>query len=83
MSTTFKIDTSTSRANPTPAPMKRLTVPRIRSRKQGGKIDEPIVMLTAYTARQAQLLDKHCDILLVGDSLGQVIYGLPSPAPHS
>ena len=35
-------------------------------------------MLTAYTARQAQLLDEHCDILLVGDSLGQVIYGLPS-----
>jgi len=81
MSTTFKIDTSTSRANPTPAPMKRLTVPRIRSRKQGGKVDEPIVMLTAYTARQAQLLDKHCDILLVGDSLGQVIYGLPSTVP--
>jgi len=35
-------------------------------------------MLTAYTARQAQLLDEHCDMLLVGDSLGQVIYGLPS-----
>ena len=35
-------------------------------------------MLTAYTARQAQLLDEHCDVLLVGDSLGQVIYGLPS-----
>jgi 3-methyl-2-oxobutanoate hydroxymethyltransferase len=38
-------------------------------------------MLTAYTARQAQLLDEHCDILLVGDSLGQVIYGLPSTIP--
>jgi 3-methyl-2-oxobutanoate hydroxymethyltransferase len=35
-------------------------------------------MLTAYTARQAQLLDVHCDLLLCGDSLGQVIYGLPS-----
>ena len=81
MSTTFKLDTSTSRANPTPSPMKRLTVPRIRARKQGGKIDEPIVMLTAYTARQAQLLDPHCDILLVGDSLGQVIYGLASTVP--
>ncbi|WFL76909.1 3-methyl-2-oxobutanoate hydroxymethyltransferase [Altererythrobacter arenosus] len=81
MSTTFQIDTSTSRANPTPAPMKRLTVPRIRSRKQDGKVEEPIVMLTAYTARQAQLLDAHCDILLVGDSLGQVIYGLPSTVP--
>lgn len=38
-------------------------------------------MLTAYTARMAQLLDQHCDILLVGDSLGQVIYGLPSSVP--
>ncbi len=81
MSTTFKLDTSTSRANPTPRPMKRLTVPRIRARKQDGKVDEPIVMLTAYTARQAQLLDPHCDILLVGDSLGQVIYGLDSTVP--
>ena len=34
-------------------------------------------MLTAYTVRMAQLMDKHCDMLLVGDSLGQVIYGLP------
>ncbi len=70
---TLTFDTSTSRANPTPQPMKRLTVPRIRQRKGG----EPIVMLTAYTVRMAQLLDPHCDMLLVGDSLGQVIYGLP------
>lgn len=77
MSTTFTLDTSTSRANPTPAPMKRLTVPAIRARK--GK--EPLVMLTAYTVRMAQLLDPHCDMLLVGDSLGQVIYGLPSTLP--
>ncbi len=77
MSTTFTLDTSTSRANPTPAPMKRLTVPAIRQRKGG----EPLVMLTAYTVRMAQLLDPHCDMLLVGDSLGQVIYGLPSTVP--
>jgi 3-methyl-2-oxobutanoate hydroxymethyltransferase len=70
---TLTFDTSTSRANPTPSPMKRLTVPRIRQRKGG----EPLVMLTAYTVRMAQLLDPHCDMLLVGDSLGQVIYGLP------
>jgi 3-methyl-2-oxobutanoate hydroxymethyltransferase len=77
MSTTFTIDTATSRATPTPAPMKRLTVPSIRARKGG----EPLVMLTAYTVRTAQLLDPHCDMLLVGDSLGQVVYGLPSTVP--
>lgn len=81
MSTTFQLDTSTSRATPTPKPRKRLTVPRIRDHKQDGKTKEPLVMLTAYTARQAQLLDTHCDILLVGDSLGQVIYGLDSTLP--
>ena len=78
MSSTFQLDTSTSRANPTPAPMKRLTVPAIKRRKFDGVTQDPLVMLTAYTARQAQLLDPHCDMLLVGDSLGQVIYGLPS-----
>ena len=81
MSTTFTIDTATSRATPTPAPMKRLTVPAIQRRKVDGRTAEPLVMLTAYTARQAQLLDPHCDMLLVGDSLGQVIYGLPSTLP--
>ena len=79
MSTTFTIDTATSRATPTPAPMKRLTVPAVRARKGG----EPLVMLTAYTVRMAQLMDPHCDMLLVGDSLGQVIYGLPSTLPVS
>ncbi len=83
MSTTFTIDSATSRANPTPSPMKRVTVPAIRARKQGGITAEPLVMLTAYTVRMAQLLDPHCDMLLVGDSLGQVIYGLPSTVPVS
>lgn len=77
MSTTYTIDTATSRATPTPAPMKRLTIPAIRQRKGA----EPIVMLTAYTVRMAQILDPHCDMLLVGDSVGQVIYGLPSTVP--
>jgi 3-methyl-2-oxobutanoate hydroxymethyltransferase len=72
MSTTFTLDTATSRAHPVPEPVRRLTVPAIAGRKHA----EPVVMLTAYTARMAQLLDKHCDMLLVGDSLGQVIYGL-------
>ncbi|MGN3973315.1 3-methyl-2-oxobutanoate hydroxymethyltransferase [Tsuneonella sp. SYSU-LHT278] len=78
MSTTFQLDTATSRAHPTPQPMRRLTVPAIKARKTDGETADPLVMLTAYTARQAQLLDQHCDMLLVGDSLGQVIYGLPS-----
>lgn len=77
MSTTYTIDTATSRATPMPAPMKRLTIPAIR--RQKGKT--PLVMLTAYTVRTAQLLDPHCDMLLVGDSLGQVVYGLPSTVP--
>lgn len=81
MSTTFQLDTATSRAHPTPQPMRRLTIPAIRRRKADGVTAEPIVMLTAYTARQAQLLDAHCDLLLVGDSLGQVIYGLDSSVP--
>ncbi|MBS3930899.1 MAG: 3-methyl-2-oxobutanoate hydroxymethyltransferase [Sphingomonadales bacterium] len=78
MSTTFQLDTATSRAHPTPAPLRRLSIPAIRERKVDGVTAQPIVMLTAYTARQAQLLDAHCDLILCGDSLGQVIYGLPS-----
>lgn len=79
---TYTLDTSTSRAHPTPAPMRRLTVPKIQERKAAdGTVDQPIVMLTAYTTRMAQLLDPHCDILLVGDSLAQVIYGLDSTVP--
>ena len=82
---TFTMDTSTSRATPSPVPGKRMTTPSIRARKvaaDGGfRTEQPIVMLTAYTMRMAQLLDPHCDMLLVGDSLGQVIYGLPSTIP--
>ncbi len=78
---TFTMDTSTSRATPSPVPGKRMTAPAILARKANGRTDQPIVMLTAYTMRMAQLLDPHCDMLLVGDSLGQVIYGLPSTIP--
>jgi 3-methyl-2-oxobutanoate hydroxymethyltransferase len=78
---TFTIDTATSRATPTPVPGKRMTAPALRARKVDGKTEQPIVALTAYTMRMAQLLDEHCDLLLVGDSLGQVIYGLPSTIP--
>ena len=78
---TFTIDSGTSRATPSPVPGKRMTVPALRARKVAGTTAEPIVMLTAYTMRMAQLLDPHCEMLLVGDSLGQVIYGLPSTVP--
>ena len=83
MSTIFTLDTSTSRATPVAAPMKRLTVPAVKRRKAeiASGDGKPLVMLTAYTVRTAQLLDPHCDLLLVGDSLGQVIYGLPSTVP--
>ena len=78
---TYSIDTSTSRATPSPVPGKRMTAPAIRARKLEGRTEQPIVMLTAYTMRMAQLLDAYCDMLLVGDSLGQVIYGLHSTIP--
>lgn len=54
--------------------IKRVTVPQIRARKGG----EPIACLTAYTAPIAELLDPHLDLLLVGDSLAMVIYGMDS-----
>jgi 3-methyl-2-oxobutanoate hydroxymethyltransferase len=41
----------------------------------------PIVCLTAYTAPMARLLDPHVDMLLVGDSLGMVIYGFETTLP--
>lgn len=51
---------------------KRVTIPEIRSRKGPGSV----VALTAYTKPMAQMLDPHVDILLVGDSLGMVLYGM-------
>lgn len=41
-------------------------------------LDAPVVSLTAYTAPMAKLMDPHCDLLLVGDSLGMVVYGMDS-----
>jgi 3-methyl-2-oxobutanoate hydroxymethyltransferase len=52
----------------------RLTVPEIAARKGQDKI----VCLTAYTTPMAALLDPHVDLLLVGDSVGMVMHGLPS-----
>jgi len=38
----------------------------------------PLVCLTAYTTPMARLADTCCDIVLVGDSVGMVLHGLPS-----
>ncbi len=61
----------------TPPTASRITVPQLRARKGG----VPIVSLTAYSAPIAKLLDPHCDLLLVGDSVGMVIYGFSSTLP--
>ena len=37
-----------------------------------------LVVLTAYTTPMARLVDAHCDVALVGDSVGMVLHGLPS-----
>ena len=57
--------------------IRRLTAPDIRARKGG----EPIVMLTSYHAHTASIADKHCDVILVGDSLGMVMHGLETTVP--
>ncbi|HEX5844723.1 MAG: 3-methyl-2-oxobutanoate hydroxymethyltransferase [Rhodoplanes sp.] len=56
---------------------KRLTAPAIRARKGG----PPIVMLTSYHAHTARIVDKHCDVILVGDSLGMVMHGFETTIP--
>ncbi len=58
----------------TPTHAQRISVPALQAQK--GK--EPIAVLTAYTTPVARALDPHVDILLVGDSLGMVLYGLDS-----
>jgi 3-methyl-2-oxobutanoate hydroxymethyltransferase len=57
--------------------IKRLTAPDIRSRKGG----EPIVCLTSYHAHTARLVDRYCDVILVGDSLGMVMHGFETTVP--
>ena len=52
--------------------MHKVTVMKIFKSK--GK--KPIVCLTAYSKPFAEILDKYCDIILVGDSLGMTLYGM-------
>jgi 3-methyl-2-oxobutanoate hydroxymethyltransferase len=56
---------------------KRVTVPAIRAHKRAQNVDaEPLVMITAYDATFARMLDEAgADVLLVGDSLGMVVQG--------
>jgi 3-methyl-2-oxobutanoate hydroxymethyltransferase len=56
---------------------KRLTAPDIRAKKGV----EPIVALTSYHAHTARILDRYCDVILVGDSLGMVMHGLETTIP--
>jgi 3-methyl-2-oxobutanoate hydroxymethyltransferase len=57
--------------------IRRLTAPDISARKGG----EPIVCLTSYHAHTARIIDRHCDVILVGDSLGMVMHGLETTVP--
>lgn len=57
--------------------IKRKTAPDIQARKGG----EPIVVLTSYHVQSAALVDRFCDVLLVGDSLGNVMHGYESTLP--
>ena len=54
--------------------MKKVTIKSLIKKK--GK--KPITCLTAYSKPIAEILDKYCDIILVGDSLGMVLYGMKS-----
>ena len=52
--------------------MKRVTIKQLIKKKG----HEPIICLTAYSKNIAEILDKYCDVILVGDSLGMVLYGM-------
>lgn len=58
-------------------PIRRRTIRDIRAAKG----QTPIVCLTAHSAPVAGILDRHCDLILVGDSLGMVVYGFSSTLP--
>jgi 3-methyl-2-oxobutanoate hydroxymethyltransferase len=59
------------------ARVERISVPDLAARKGG----EPIVCLTSYHAHTARLVDRHCDVILVGDSLGMVMHGFETTVP--
>ncbi len=57
--------------------IRRKTSADIRARKNG----QPVVMLTSYHAHTAALVDRYCDVILVGDSLGNVMHGFETTLP--
>ncbi|MBN8983154.1 MAG: 3-methyl-2-oxobutanoate hydroxymethyltransferase [Rhizobiales bacterium] len=59
------------------SPIRRKTAADMRARKNG----EPVVMLTSYHAHTAALVDRYCDVILVGDSLGNVMHGFETTLP--
>ena len=52
--------------------MQKVTIKKILKKKN----KSPIICLTAYTKNITEIVDKYCDIILVGDSLGMVLYGM-------
>ena len=52
--------------------MQKITIKKILKKKN----KSPIVCLSAYTKAMSEIADKHCDIILVGDSLGMALYGM-------
>ncbi|MTH34044.1 3-methyl-2-oxobutanoate hydroxymethyltransferase [Paracoccus limosus] len=58
----------------TPERQIRITPSAVKARKGG----LPLACLTAYTTPMARLVDAACDLVLVGDSVGMVLHGLPS-----
>ena len=52
--------------------MQKLAIKKILNKKNR----TPITCLSAYSKTIAQIADKYCDIILVGDSLGMVLYGM-------
>jgi 3-methyl-2-oxobutanoate hydroxymethyltransferase len=54
--------------------MQTIRIKKILKKKE----KSPLICLTAYSKTIAQIADKYCDIILVGDSLGMVLYGMTS-----
>ena len=52
--------------------MQKITIKKILQKKN----NTPLTCLTAYSKNTAKIADKYCDIILVGDSLGMVLYGM-------